>query len=165
MTTGREPQLGGQPGPTGREPGLPRLHQQRYEEMGMQELCILMNEQQGRLFMCACAESAMQLMQNIPPIYRDAIKITRRYANQEINFSELKASWEGVKRELQDGYHGIPYCVGHSILCAMRREIYPYSSAFHELVAAGQFWDDTFYESVATRQKARAIKYLTGKVK
>jgi hypothetical protein len=43
MTDDNAPGLGGQPGPNGREPGLPRLHQQRYEEMAVWELYALMS--------------------------------------------------------------------------------------------------------------------------
>jgi hypothetical protein len=44
------PALGGQPGPTGREPGLSRLHQQRYEEMAIWELYALMDDEMRERF-------------------------------------------------------------------------------------------------------------------
>jgi hypothetical protein len=44
------PTLGGQPGPTGREPGLPRLHQLRYEEMQTWELYELMSPEMERQY-------------------------------------------------------------------------------------------------------------------
>jgi hypothetical protein len=172
--TSKSPALGGQPGPNGREPGLSWLHQQRYEEMTLNELIEALDKRSKRLFACDCAERALSLIVAPDPRSIEAIRVARLYAigKEEFNIlnnariQALIAANEANESNTRASAQAARAAVEATHQTAMTAA---WAAADSEVWTEYNVcrWVDEANAWLNARnwQKARAIEYLTGQVK
>lgn len=140
MTDDLSPQLGGdKPTLTGREPGLPRLYQQRYKEMTFEELFFFMDNELRHALVNDCADRVRPYINHPDDNVRGAAQYVIKCAKEN-------------KRPV----------------FVFARSVFGFLEVFK---AGGWEWETGLdlhtlgCEKMRAWQKARAIEYLTGKVK